>query len=132
MIDHLSINVASFERSRDFYDRALGPIGAAMVMMKPEEAGGPPSCGYGRGNKPSFWITQSSSPHSGLHIAFVADKRAGVDAFHRQALEAGGRDNGAPGLRAHYHPNYYAAFVFDPDGNNVEAVCHLPEQAGSE
>jgi catechol 2,3-dioxygenase-like lactoylglutathione lyase family enzyme len=85
-----------------------------------------PAAGFGAGGKPDFWIGGEGGLQRPIHIAIAAPNRAAVDAFHRAALAAGGRDNGAPGLRPHYHPNYYAAFVRDPDGHNIEAVCHAP------
>ncbi len=85
------------------------------------------AAGFGRWGKPDFWISQGE-PGQAFHIAFAADDRTTVDAFHEAAIAAGGRDNGGPGLRPEYHPSYYGAFVFDPDGNNIEAVCHMPEQ----
>ncbi|TIR84219.1 MAG: VOC family protein [Mesorhizobium sp.] len=113
MIDHLGISVSDFEKSKAFYDKAMAPLGASLLYMVPEEyTAGAKVGGYGR-DRPVFWLSAGS--------------RAEVDAFHAAALAAGGKDNGGPGLRPHYHPNYYGAFVFDPDGNNVEAVCHDPE-----
>jgi catechol 2,3-dioxygenase-like lactoylglutathione lyase family enzyme len=127
MIDHLGITVENFDRSKAFYDGAMAPLGASMVMTVPVEfTGGVRTGGYGR-DKPSFWISEGQKRPGHDHIAFSARSRAEVDAFHRAAIAAGGKDNGKPGLRPHYHPNYYGAFVFDPDGNNVEAVCHAPE-----
>lgn len=127
MIDHTGIPVADPARARAFYDAALGAIGARLLMTVPKEfTGGKWVAGYGR-SKPDFWLTESADVGPGRHYAFTASSRAEVDAFHAAALAAGGRDNGAPGLRPHYHADYYGAFVFDPDGNNVEAVCHRPE-----
>ena len=128
MIDHLGINVANFDASKAFYDKAMAPLGASLLYMVPEEyTDGAKVGGYGR-ERPVFWVSDSTDkPKSAQHIAFTARSRAEVDAFHAAALAAGGRDNGGPGLRPHYHPYYYGAFVFDPDGNNVEAVCHDPE-----
>ena len=127
MIDHTGIPVRDFAKARAFYDAALGALGARMLMTVPEEhTGGVKVGGYGR-DKPDFWLTESRETGPGRHTAFVARSRAEVDAFHAAALAAGGSDNGAPGLRLHYHANYYGAFVIDPDGNNVEAVCHRPE-----
>jgi catechol 2,3-dioxygenase-like lactoylglutathione lyase family enzyme len=83
-------------------------------------------CGFGRQGKPDFWIAQRGTPQTDVHVAFVSPDRGTVDRFHAAALAAGGEDNGAPGLRPHYHEHYYAAFVHDPDGNNIEAVCHAP------
>jgi catechol 2,3-dioxygenase-like lactoylglutathione lyase family enzyme len=127
MLDHIGIGVSDFVRSKAFYDRALAPLGIALVMeVTAEQTGDHPAAGFGSEQKPYFWF--GTSPDTArAHIAFVARSRAAVDAFHKAALEAGGSDNGAPGIRPHYHANYYAAFVLDPDGHNVEAVCHLPE-----
>lgn len=128
MIDHLGIDVADFDTSKAFYDKAMAPLGAALLYMVPSEyTGGAKVGGYGR-DRPVFWLSdQGAEQKSTQHVAFTARSRAEVDAFHAAALAAGGKDNGGPGLRPHYHENYYGAFVFDPDGNNVEAVCHAPE-----
>ncbi len=128
MIDHLAISVSDFEKSKAFYDKAMPPLGASLLYMVPEEyTGGAKVGGYGR-DRPVFWVSAGKEkPKDRQHVAFTARSRAEVDAFHAAALAAGGMDNGGPGLRAHYHPNYYGAFVFDPDGNNIEAVCHDPE-----
>lgn len=128
MIDHVGFAVTSLDASRAFYEAALAPLGIAVLMtVTPEqtEAGGT-AIGFGREANPFFWIGDNEEVGEGTHIAFTADSRDQVDAFYKAAMETGGRDNGAPGLREHYHPNYYAAFVFDPDGTNVEAVCHKP------
>ena len=132
MIDHIGITVRDFARSRDFYRAALAPLGATLVMEVPPDVTGNGSrhAGFGRDGKPSFWIgagPDHAATRDDLHLAFVADSRAAVDAFHAAAITAGARDNGAPGLRPHYHPDYYGAFVIDPDGHNIEAVCHRPE-----
>ena len=128
MIDHLGINVADFDASKAFYDKAMAPLGASLLHMVPSEyTGGAKVGGYGR-DRPVFWLSdQAAEQKSTQHVAFTARSRAEVDAFHAAALAAGGKDNGGPGLRSHYHPDYYGAYVFDPDGNNVEAVCHAPE-----
>lgn len=127
MIDHIGISVKDYSASKTFYDAALGALGATMVMTVPEEfTNGVKVGGYGR-DKPDFWLHGAGDPGPGRHIAFSARNRAEVDAFYAAAMAAGGRDNGNPGIREHYHPDYYGAFVFDPDGNNVEAVCHKPE-----
>lgn len=97
-----------------------------LHVVPPQHTGGVRVGGYGR-DRPVFWLHERADTGSGRHYAFSAISRAQVDAFHAAALAAGGKDNGAPGLRPHYHPNYYGAFVLDPDGNNIEAVCHLPE-----
>ena len=126
MIDHVGIFVSDWAKSQAFYDAALGAIGASLLALVPEQfTGGIKVGGYGR-QKPDFWLTENHTPGSGRHYAFVANNRAEVDAFYAAALATGGRDNGAPGLRPQYHPDYYGAFVFDPDGNNIEAVCHAP------
>ena len=127
MLDHIGIAVADFARSKTFYEAALKPLGLALVMeVTPEMTGGDAHAGFGRDGKPFFWIGTGGKAKGGTHVAFAAATRAEVDAFHRAALAAGGRDNGAPGLRPHYHANYYGAFVLDPDGDNIEAVCHRP------
>ncbi len=116
MIDHIGIAVSDLAASIAFYEKALGPLGYRLVMQFPQAAG------FGASGKPDFWIGQG--PVGGnAHIAFATDRGA-VDAFHHAALAAGGSDNGAPGIRAHYHPIYYGAFVKDRDGHNIEAVCH--------
>jgi catechol 2,3-dioxygenase-like lactoylglutathione lyase family enzyme len=127
MIDHAGISVSDWEKSKVFYDAAMAPLGAKLLMMVPEQfTGGVRVGGYGR-EKPDFWLHENANTGPGRHYAFKARSRAEVDAFYHAALAAGGRDNGAPGPRPHYHEHYYGAFVFDPDGNNVEAVCHAPE-----
>ena len=127
MIDHMSLPVSDYARSKTFYLKALAPLGYGIAMeVPPEQSGGESYVGFGNDRKPYLWLAPSEGAQSHIHIAFVAKDRASVDAFYRAALAAGGEDNGAPGLRAHYHPNYYGAFVLDPDGHNVEAVCHLP------
>ena len=127
MLDHIAFSVADFARSKAFYEAALKPLGLAAVMeVTAEETGADAHAGFGVPGKPFFWIGTGAKPKGGTHVAFAAETRAEVDAFHRAALAAGGRDNGAPGVRPHYHPTYYGAFVLDPDGNNIEAVCHKP------
>lgn len=126
MIDHIGINVADFDRAKAFYDEAMKPLGATLLMMVPEEyTNGVKIGGYGR-DRPVYWLHETGSSGEKKHVAFTARSREEVDAFYNAALAAGGRDNGAPGLRPEYHPDYYGAFVFDPDGNNIEAVCHAP------
>ena len=129
MLDHLGFTVADYPRSRAFYERVLAPLGYSVVMdVTREMSGGYEGCGFGPPGKPAFWVGQGTGEAGrGMHIAFIATSRADVDAFHAAALAAGATDNGAPGLRPHYHPNYYGAFVIDPDGHNIEAVCHAPE-----
>lgn len=127
MLDHLSFAVSDMDRSRAFYDAVLGSLGYGRVIDF--EEGGKAFSGYGHRGKPSFWIYGGYgpvTPGTGAHIAFVAQSRASVDAFHREALARGGRDEGPPGVRPEYHANYYGAFVFDPDGHKLEAVCHAP------
>ena len=126
MLDHVGFAVADAERSRTFYEAALAPLGITLLMtVTPDrtEAGGT-AHGFGSGGKPYFWIGDNERVGEGTHVAFAVDTRALVDAFYAAAIAAGGRDNGPPGLRPHYHPDYYGAFVLDPDGNNIEAVCH--------
>jgi len=128
MIDHIGIVVSDFEHSKRFYSAALGSIGYQLLMELPAAVTG--HCdfaGFGEPPKPDFWISQGISNYPAVHVAFRVNSRAEVDAFHCAALAAGGTDNGAPGLRPHYHADYYGAFVLDPDGHNIEAVCHLPQ-----
>lgn len=125
MIDHLGLAVSDYNRAKSFFEKALAPLGYAVIMEVGAEHGGPAG-GLGADGKPDLWIAESKGPKSPAHVAFSAKDRPSVDAFHRAALAAGGKDNGAPGIRAHYHPNYYGAFVLDADGNNIEAVCHAP------
>ena len=128
MIDHMGITVADFDRAKAFYDAAFAPLGASLLYMVPTEyTGGVKVGGYGR-ERPVYWLHEGTPPAGyHQHIAFTANSRAEVDAFYKAAIAAGGRDNGPPGLRPHYHPNYYGAFVFDLDGTNIEAVCHSAE-----
>jgi catechol 2,3-dioxygenase-like lactoylglutathione lyase family enzyme len=134
-IDHLNIGVSDAERARDFYVTALRPLGIELLHSIPPEGAEPGGeqealggwiFGFGQGHKPFFWLVGKAVVGEGTHIAFSAENRAAVDAFYQAAIAAGGRDNGGPGLR-HYHPDYYGAFVLDPDGINIEAVCHAPE-----
>lgn len=122
MIDHLGLDVSDVDRSRRFYEAALAPLGIAVVAESRNEAGGRVVM-FGEGGVPGFVIAEDRPPGVGAHVAFRASTRAQVDAFHAAALKAGGTDNGAPGPRPGYGPDYYAAFVIDPDGMNVEAVC---------
>ncbi|MGZ3280393.1 MAG: VOC family protein [Caulobacteraceae bacterium] len=127
MIDHMGIGASDFDASRRFYDAALAPLDMGVVMeVTPEQSGGYHGVGYGRDGKPVFWVSSGGARGPGIHVAFAARTRAQVDAFHQAGLKSGGRDNGGPGLRPHYHPDYYGAFLLDPDGINVEAVCHAP------
>lgn len=121
MLDHVTIVVRDLERSKTFYDAVLHPLAIERLYAEGESF-----AGYGIRPKAFFWIGQRDALQTGTHIAFSAESRTIVDEFHRAALAAGGIDNGAPGLRPHYHENYYGAFILDPDGHNIEAVCHLP------
>lgn len=128
MIDHTGVVVSDFEHSKRFYSAALAAIGYQLLMEFPASVTGHTDvAGYGEPPKPDFWISRGIPNFPAVHVAFRVSSRAEVDAFHRAALAAGGTDNGAPGLRPHYHPDYYGAFVLDPDGHNIEAVCHLPQ-----
>jgi catechol 2,3-dioxygenase-like lactoylglutathione lyase family enzyme len=127
MIDHSGISVSDFEVSKLFYERALAPLGASLLhSVPPEHTGGVNVIGFGV-DTPCFWLNEGEAQKPPLHFAFKAESRAMVDAFYAAAIRAGGQDNGKPGLRKHYHENYYGAFVLDPDGNNIEAVCHKLE-----
>jgi catechol 2,3-dioxygenase-like lactoylglutathione lyase family enzyme len=126
MIDHVGFPVSDYARSKAFYERALAPLGYVLVMEVQQNQYDAKAAGFGVGGKPDFWIGGEGGMNKPLHIAIATKDRAAVDAFHKAALTAGGKDNGAPGVRAHYHPNYYGAFVLDPDGHNIEAVCHAP------
>jgi catechol 2,3-dioxygenase-like lactoylglutathione lyase family enzyme len=122
VIDHIGIRVSDLPRSTAFYRAALGPLGYAVLM---DFAFG---AGLGRDGKPDLWLYPGSAPADPVHVALACPDRATVRAFHTAALAAGAEDTGAPGLRPEYHPHYYGAFVRDPDGYNLEAVCHTPEQ----
>ncbi len=125
MIDHIGVLVRDFEASKDFYTKALAPIGYALLREFPASVTGhTDQAGYGSGGVADFWIGKGTPNDPPIHIAFRAKDRKEVDAFYAAAIAAGGKDNGKPGLRPHYHANYYGAFVLDPDGHNVEAVCH--------
>ena len=126
MLDHIEIGVRDIATARAFYDRGLAPVGISLVRLFGSDRHGY-ALGYGSEGRPYFWIVQGPPFTGKLHVAFTAKDRATVDAFFREAIAAGGRDNGAPGLRPQYHPHYYGAFVLDPDGHNVEAVCHAQE-----
>ncbi|AOY01620.1 VOC family protein [Jeongeupia sp. USM3] len=127
MIDHVGITVSNFEQSKSFYASALSPIGYVLLMDLPKAVSGSKDfAGFGALPKPDFWIGGNAADIQPVHVAFSAPDRAQVRAFYAAAIAAGGRDNGAPGIRAHYHPDYYSAFVLDPDGHNVEVVCHAP------
>jgi catechol 2,3-dioxygenase-like lactoylglutathione lyase family enzyme len=118
MIDHVGIGVSDAGKSKRFYKAALAPLGYTLLMEFEQHAG------FGIAPKPDFWIGEGAPNVPPVHVSFTAATRSAVDLFHRAALAAGGRDNGAPGLRPHYHADYYGAFVLDPDGYNIEAVCH--------
>ena len=127
MIDHLGISVRDHAKSKEFYLKALAPLNIGVIMEVSKAESGAPSdyTGFGNNSKPFFWIGEGSVA-GGMHLCFTADTRAQVDAFYDAAIKAGARDNGKPGLRAHYHPSYYGAFVIDLNGVNLEAVCHKP------
>jgi len=128
MIDHLGFPVSDYSRAKAFYTSALAPLGYSLIMeVTQEQSGQDPAAGFGVDGKPDFWIGGEGGLNKPVHVAIRAGSRDMVDAFYKAAMAAGGRDNGAPGLRPHYHPNYYGAFVLDPDGHNIEAVCHAPE-----
>jgi catechol 2,3-dioxygenase-like lactoylglutathione lyase family enzyme len=125
VLDHVGIDVADIAASRAFYQQALEPLGFSVVFDIPQA----PAVAFGVTGRPQFWIRGRGEPSGPIHICFHATDRERVNRFHEAALTAGGRDNGPPGLREHYHPSYYGAFVLDPDGNNAEAVCHFPPDA---
>ena len=127
-IDHTSLSVSDFAEAKAFYAAALKPLGITVLMEFPKAmTGNVDVAGLGSNGKPFFWLADAGKTSPRIHIAFVAGSRAEVDAFYKAAMAAGGKDNGAPGLRPMYHPDYYGAFVLDADGHNVEAVCHKPE-----
>jgi len=121
IIDHIGLAVSDYEQSKAFFTQTLAPLGIGPVI----EVKG--RVGFGRHGKPEFWFGTHAQKQNPMHIAFVAESRAQVNAFHEAALKAGGKDNGPPGVREIYHPNYYGAFVIGPDGHNIEAVCHQPQ-----
>ena len=121
MFDHIGLGVSDLDASKDFFLEALAPLGMAVVLEFPGVVG------IGPQGKPGLWLEAGKAKPVPLHLAFTAQARGQVDEFHRRALAAGAKDNGAPGLRPHYHPDYYAAFVIGPDGHNVEVVCHRPQ-----
>lgn len=127
MIDHTGIVVSDFNKSKAFYTAALAPFGYSLLVEFPATADSPNIAGFGEPPEPDFWVVSGTPNKPPLHVAFRVENRAKVRAFHEAALAAGGQDNGAPGLREHYHANYYAAYVLDPDGHNIEAVCHAPD-----
>ena len=129
MIDHITFGVSDFGRSTAFYTAALKPLGVKRLFDAPlEHSGGVASTGYGD-TRPFFWLAEENATQGKLHIAFAAAHPGMVDAFYAAALAAGGTNNGPPGPRPHYHPGYYGAFVLDPDGHNIEAVCHTAPTA---
>jgi catechol 2,3-dioxygenase-like lactoylglutathione lyase family enzyme len=126
MFDHLGFSITDLDKSKSFYTAALAPLGITLLMeVTAEQTGAHAHAGYGAEGKAFFWIGDGPPLFGSLHVAFKASSRAVVDAFYAAALKAGGSDNGAPGLRPHYGADYYGAFVFDPDGHNVEAVCRV-------
>jgi catechol 2,3-dioxygenase-like lactoylglutathione lyase family enzyme len=129
MIDHMGIPVSNIAKSRAFYEAALGALGMSVQMeVPPEQTGdGTTALGFGVPGEKIFWIADGEKVGEGVHVAFRADRRQQVDDFHAAGLRAGGHDNGAPGPRPNYGPNYYAAFVYDPDGANIEAVCYAEQ-----
>lgn len=128
MIDHTGLTVGDPEKSRRFYEAALAPLGYRVLMEVPTQfTGGAVVLGFGVPPKPDFWVHEGTPQKPPLHVAFRAESRAQVDEFYKAALAAGGKDNGPPGLRPQYHKDYYGAFVLDPDGHNIEAVCHDPQ-----
>ena len=125
MIDHTGVSVSNFEKSKKFYTEALKPIGYQLLLEFPASITGTTNvAGFGEPPKPEFWIAEGKPNDPRVHVAFRVGKRSLVDAFHQAALAAGGKDHGAPGLRPQYHANYYGAFILDPDGHNIEVVCH--------
>jgi catechol 2,3-dioxygenase-like lactoylglutathione lyase family enzyme len=126
-IDHTSLSVSDFEAAKTFYAAALKPLRIEILMEFPAEVTGSVDvAGLGADGKPFLWLANGGKTSPRVHLAFRAENRAQVDAFHAAALAAGATDNGAPGLRPVYHPDYYGAFVLDADGHNIEAVCHGP------
>lgn len=118
IIDHIGLAISNYENSKNFYQQALAPLGIELVAEFDGWAG------FGKDGKPDFWFGEDEAAHQPMHIAFVAESRDQVDQFYKAAIEAGTKDNGKPGVREMYHPDYYGAFVIDPDGHNIEAVCH--------
>ena len=128
MFDHVGFPVANYKKAKVFYSKALAPLGFELVMeVSSERPGDKAHAGFGTQGRPRFWISEGEVDKGSLHIAFKAKTRKAVEEFYEAALKAGAKDNGAPGLRPHYHENYYGAFVLDLDGHNIEAVCHLPK-----
>ncbi|MEC9344007.1 MAG: VOC family protein [Pseudomonadota bacterium] len=127
MIDHMSLNVADFDVMLAFYEKVLAPLGCSVMMRFGKDVTGHAEVAGLGAEKPFFWLAGTERTRPIQHIAFRADTRAEVDAFYEAAMAAGAKDNGPPGIRAMYHPDYYGAFVHDPEGHNIEAVCHRPE-----
>ncbi len=129
MIDHVGFAVKDYKHSVEFYKRALMPLGITLMMeVTPEQSGAEAHAGFGKAGKPYFWIGTGEPVKGRVHFAFNAPTRASVREFYKHAIEGGARDNGAPGVRPHFHQDYYAAFVICPNGHNLEAVCHQPEK----
>ena len=127
MLDHITLQVSDYAVAKAFYEKALKPLGYALIMeFQAEGSGDGHAGGFGVAGKPDYWIAEGGKVTPRVHVAFRAETRQAVQDFHDAAIAAGAIDNGAPGLRPHYHPNYYGAFVLDPDGHNIEAVCHAP------
>ncbi|NOI26469.1 VOC family protein [Vibrio mediterranei] len=121
MIDHIGFSVSDFNKSNEFYSKALAPLGIDKIVDLERASG------FGKSGKPEFWLEKGAPQQPPIHVAFTADTRKQVDQFYQVAIASGGKDNGSPGIRDRYHPNYYAAFIIDPDGHNIEAVCHYAE-----
>lgn len=131
-IDHTSLSVSDYEVAKKFYAAALKPLRIEIVMEIPASVTGDVDVvGLGADGRPFLWLANAGETTPPIHLAFRAETRAQVDAFYAAAIAAGGKDNGAPGLRPMYHPDYYGAFVLDADGHNIEVVCHLPEGAAA-
>ena len=126
MIDHTGFSVSNYDEAKKFYTEILETLGYELVMEVAPPMHAVRACGFGPKDKPAFWISEEGKTTPRSHIAFLAPTREAVDVFYAKALELGATDNGAPGIREHYHPNYYGAFVIDQDGHNIEAVCHNP------
>ncbi len=124
MFDHLTLSVADFDKAKAFYEAALEPLGSRFILMLPPEHSGGVKVGALGPGRPQLWLAEDGPQSPPIHLAFTAADRDQVTAFYTAALAAGGTCNGPPGLRPHYHPDYFGAFVLDPDGNNIEAVCH--------
>ncbi len=128
VLDHVTLSVADLARAKDFYAAVLPAMGLEIVAELPAEIAGVACVGFGRGRKGSFWVAERGQQSPAFHVCFRAESRQAVRAFHAAGLAAGGQDHGPPGVREVYHPAYYAAFLLDPEGHNVEAVCFEPEE----